>query len=138
VKRQLLLGALAGAVPAQLSWAANDTVGSVAVLPDAMTLLVLFALLFGAIRLDVRRSQLTDRSAVWQVGAMISMTAGSVFATSTVLLGVARLDEPALALGAYGFVTGFLVVGGCGAVACALLMRSIDRHVEMGESAGSE
>ena len=138
MSRRLLLGALAGAVPAQLSWVANDTAGSVAVLPDVMTLLVLFVLLFWAIRLDVRRSQIMARSAIWHVGAMISMTAGSVFATGTVLIGVTRLDEPVLALGAYGFVTGFLVVGGCGTVACALVTKAVNRRAEETESAEAE
>ncbi len=128
--RRLLLGTLAGFVPAQLSWIANDSDQAVSVLPDAMTLIVLFALIYWAIRLDVRRGQITDRGQIWMAGAMVSMASGSVFATGTVLIGVSRLNEPILALGAYGFVTAFLVAVGCGTVASALMLRAAQRQAD--------
>ena len=118
---RILLGAATGIVVSLLSWKGNQTENTVSTFPDLVTFLALAGLTFLSVWFYARRSQSHDAGEVWRAGATIAASAGLLFGTTVVVIGVARLGEPHLQLLASGFVTGLVSSLACGAVASALV-----------------
>ena len=125
---RVLLGAAIGAVVCLFSWKGNRTANVVSTFPDLLTFLVLAVLTCCAVWFCARRSQLHDAATVWRVGGTIAATAGFLFGTAVVLIGVARLGQSTPLLLAFGFLTAFGSALVCGAAASALVSRLLGRR----------
>jgi len=114
--RKLGLGAAVGLLVGVMSWRGNQSVDTVSVFPDGITVLVLVGLLALAIHAALRREPGLRRSAALRAGTTIGAATGVVFGLAIALLEALRFTRPSLALLSFGFLTAFAVSLASGAV----------------------
>ena len=125
---RMLLGAAVGGSVSLLSWSGNRTAHHVSVFPDGASVLALAGLTGWAVWFCARRLRVRDVVGIWKVGGTIAATAGFVFGTVMVLIGITRFGQLNLLLLVFGFLTAFGSARFCGAAASGLVSRVLARR----------
>jgi len=125
-----LLGAAVGAIVSLFSWNGNRTPGFVSTIPNYVTALVLFGLLFFAIWFSSRQLQRHSFVDIWKVAMRILVIASIVFGTAVAILCFVKYDNrygDASLFSALGFLGSFMIVFIFG-VAASALVRCVLTH----------